>query len=262
MLARLIDDLEFAVAPRYVGQKEKFHIAFPRQSGGVPGRDVANLTRDIGVSIEIGRFDHKRVGILDGVADVVGAGEIAGDDNFRSSDDITKHFIGAHDAATLQDDGVPRHQLAPLRTMWHAERIGLLCQEGAARIFLEYIAITFATAVGYGEGTYGKLPPFEQGLPRHGAMKIDGDGWRLPPEDDLINQCLYTLNRRQAAIDEDFVKRFPTAECGQEAAQAQHVIQMGVRQEDVIEAFEADTAAEDLALRTLAAVNQEALFAR
>ena len=59
----------------------------------------------------------------------------------------------------------------------------------------------------------------------------------------------------------DFVERFPAAECREQAAQAENMIEVRMRQEDPVEALEADAAAEDLALRAFAAIDQETLFA-
>ena len=57
------------------------------------------------------------------------------------------------------------------------------------------------------------------------------------------------------------VERFPSPQGGRQPAQAQDVIEMAVRNQDAIQSFEAQTAAQELALRAFATVNHEPVFA-
>ena len=60
--------------------------------------------RDIGVSVEIGRFDHQGIGVLHRVMDVIGAREVAGDDNFGALDFGAQDLIRVDDAAGRRHD--------------------------------------------------------------------------------------------------------------------------------------------------------------
>ena len=60
----------------------------------------------------------------------------------------------------------------------------------------------------------------------------------------------------------NFVQRFPTAERREQPAQAQHMVQVRMGQEDSIERLKPMPPSQDLTLRAFAAIDQEALLSR
>jgi len=63
-----------------------------------------------------------------------------------------------------------------------------------------------------------------------------------------------------AAQDVDLINGLPTHKGGDKASQPQNVIEVTMREQNIIEALEANSRFEDLALGAFAAIDEEAIF--
>jgi len=77
--------------------------------------------------------------------------------------------------------------------------------------------------------------------------------------DRFLDRIFTDVERARAAMNGHHVRGLPQAQRREETGDAEHVIEMSVRQQDAIEPPEAGAAAQQLALRALAAINQDAL---
>ena len=75
------------------------------------------------------------------------------------------------------------------------------------------------------------------------------------------HQLAHPAQRPRAAPNLHLLDGLPPAEGGRQSAQPQDVIQMAVGQQNALQPLEAQPAAEDLALRALAAVDQKTILA-
>ena len=75
-----------------------------------------------------------------------------------------------------------------------------------------------------------------------------------------VQQVADTLQRVRAAVNLEAVNGFPAHEGGEQPAKPENVVEVSVGDEDAVEALKADAGLQDLALGTLAAVDQEAVL--
>ncbi|MCX6036350.1 MAG: hypothetical protein NTW99_00340 [Chloroflexi bacterium] len=68
------------------------------------------------------------------------------------------------------------------------------------------------------------------------------------------------VERPLPAVDVQFFDGFPAHERGEQTGQAEDVVQVAMRDENVVQVPEADAGLQDLTLGALAAVNEEAEF--
>jgi hypothetical protein len=83
----------------------------------------------------------------------------------------------------------------------------------------------------------------------------------VPGEDDLEQQIADAAQCGPAAVDVDVVEVLPAGQRTDQPAQAEDVVEVAVGQQHRVEPLEAQAAAQNLALRALAAVEQEAVVA-
>ena len=82
----------------------------------------------------------------------------------------------------------------------------------------------------------------------------------MPGEDDLKQQVTDAAQCGPAAVDVDVVEVFPAGQRTDQAAQAEDVVEVAVGQQHRVKPLKAQTAAQNLALRALAAVEQLSLI--
>src|SRR5574341_75089 len=85
--------------------------------------------------------------------------------------------------------------------------------------------------------------------------------WRLgAAQNDAEQQIVNALERGLAGVQLKIVDRLPAHKGGKQARQAEDVIEVGVGDEDAVEALEADAALKNLALGAFAAIHQKAVL--
>src|SRR6202051_5369119 len=95
-------------------------------------------------------------------------------------------------------------------------------------------------------------PPLRQGneLQRDGGPSLAPESGEHP--DDAVE-------RRRATVDRHDIGALPQPQRRKQTRNAEHVVEMGVRQQEAVEPSEASAAPQHLALRTLSAVNHDAV---
>jgi hypothetical protein len=95
-------------------------------------------------------------------------------------------------------------------------------------------------------------PPLRQRneLQRDGCPSLAPDSGEHPDDD---------VERRRAAVDCHDIGALPQPQRRKQTRNAEHVVKMGVRQQEPVEPSEASAAPEQLALRTLPAVDHDAV---
>ena len=109
------------------------------------------------------------------------------------------------------------------------------------------------------EGTDRKIIDLEE-FTRLQLMQLDWDGWFGAPQHDIEKQVMNAIQCRTTAVNIQRIDRFPAHIGREQAGQAQDVIQVAVRDQDLVQALETDAGLKDLALCTLPAVNQKAVL--
>src|SRR5574337_1079755 len=96
---------------------------------------------------------------------------------------------------------------------------------------------------------------------RNGLLDLnqfDRHGRLGAAQNDAEQQIVNALERGLAGVQLKIVDRFPAHKGGKQARQAEDVIEVGVGDEDAVEALEADAALKNLALGAVAAIHQKA----
>jgi len=110
-----------------------------------------------------------------------------------------------------------------------------------------------------GEGFDGELLRLK-GDARLQVHQVNGHRRALAAQHDAVDQILHPVKGVTAAPDFQRVDALPAHEGGEQPGQAKDVIQVAVREQDTVQALEADAALEQLALRAFAAVYQKAIL--
>ena len=84
---------------------------------------------------------------------------------------------------------------------------------------------------------------------------------RFPGAEYDAHKLTYALQRPHAPIDLHVLHGFPAPKRAGQSAQAEDMVEMPVRQQDVVQPLEANAAAQELPLGAFAAIDQEAVFA-
>jgi hypothetical protein len=110
----------------------------------------------------------------------------------------------------------------------------------------------------YREGPQLESLVFEQNAWRDDVIPDVQGG--LARAEDNSHQVSDSLQRPGPAVDLHLINGFPPAKGGSQAAQAEDMIQVAVSEQDAVQSFEPQTAAQDLALRTLTAVDEKSVL--
>jgi hypothetical protein len=115
----------------------------------------------------------------------------------------------------------------------------------------------FGVAMTHTETVDGELAGVEDtSLRQRNELQRDGGPSLAPesgehPDDDV--------ERRRAAVDRHDIGALPQPQRRKQTGNAEHVVEMAVRQEQPVEPSEASAAPEQLALRTLSAIDHDAV---
>ena len=85
-------------------------------------------------------------------------------------------------------------------------------------------------------------------------------GVLITAEDNIINQSANTIQCPTSAEDFKLINCFPAHERADQAAEAEDVIEVTMRQQDARQMPEADTGLQNLTLCAFAAVNEKTIF--
>ena len=89
---------------------------------------------------------------------------------------------------------------------------------------------------------------------------MDFDGQTFVIENHTVEQFLYTVEGGFASPNFQLGHFFPTGEGRDQSTQAQNMIEVGMGEQDFVEALEANTTAKDLTLRAFTAIHEKTVF--
>ena len=165
-----------------------------------------------------------------------------------------EHVLRAHDAAAVEADDLAPLERAARGPVRDTERIGRGDVEAAGTIVLAQRVADGAAPVRDGEG----LEPVVVALDDGARAKLhDLERVRQPADHDAERP--HQRGRSARPVDGHRDLSAAQGERLQHARQAEDVIGVQVREEDVLEIDEPGVGAEELPLRSLAAVDEEAI---
>src|SRR5690606_11907746 len=134
-------------------------------------------------------------------------------------------------------------------------------QKRTARMLLKNEAERAAAPMRNRKGAYGEILCLEE-LACLKLDQVDLNGQALITQHDIEQQRMNPIQRGTAAVNIEGFDAFPPGKGRHQAAQPQIVIEVSVCEQDAVQSFEADAAAQNLALCAFAAVDQETVFTR
>jgi hypothetical protein len=111
--------------------------------------------------------------------------------------------------------------------------LGFFRQEGTARFFFEFKSQAIRAAMEDGKGCNGEIVFFKEDAGLDFAQ-VQRHRRFAPAEDNAMEQVRYTFQGLPPAVDGQFLDGFPAHEGGHEASQAEDVVEMPMREEDVL----------------------------
>ena len=109
------------------------------------------------------------------------------------------------------------------------------------------------------EGRHREIIRLEENA-RLDLVQVEGHGCLPAAQHHAVEQVMDAVERPFATENIQFLDGFPAHECGEQAGQAEDVVEMTVGDENVVQVPEAEAGLQDLTLGALAAVNEEAEF--
>ena len=109
------------------------------------------------------------------------------------------------------------------------------------------------------EGAHGEVGRVKEHPARH-RDQLHRHGRLGAAQHYLEQQVVNAVKRGSAAVDLQLLDGLPAHERGEQPAEAQDVVEVSVGDEDAVEPLEAYPRLQDLPLRALAAVHQEAVL--
>jgi hypothetical protein len=193
-------------------------------------------------------------------AKAVGRFYVAHDDELLASFGRSQHVLGIDRPAVRQNDRLSFRQIFAHRTVRHTESRKAVGQQMATHLAHERKREAFGIAMTHTETVDGELagvedPPLGQRneLQRDGRPSLAPESGEHPDDD---------VERPRAAVDRHDIGALPQPQRRKQTRNAEHVVEMAERQQEPVEASEASAAAEQLALRTLPAVDHDAVAPR
>jgi hypothetical protein len=252
--AGLVGNLACEVAAGEVRQRDKRDLGGTRDLRGVGRRRVRGLLGTRSLVFAEGRLVDEQVGRARGLEDRPRRGGVPRQHDLAARPRLAQHHV-------RRDDGTvgERHRVAPLqspalRPGRHAERIRRLDVEAPGARRLHERVADGGNAVVDGKGAE-LVAVTRDDVPR---PELDERVLVREPAEDAAQRG-EELAQPPRAVDRD--RQLPAAERErlQHPGQAEIVVGVVVRQEDVRELGKPDRRAEQLALRPLAAVEQQPL---
>ncbi len=204
-----------------------------------------------------GRLVHEQVGMVRRLDDARRGCRVAGEHDLSAGPPRPEHRVGRDHAPVGERQRLASLEDAPLPPGWDADRIGGVHVEAPRPLVLDEGVADGGDAVVDGEGVDPILAPLERlpGLDLDERQRV-----RQPAEEraQLAEQVLEPLRpvHRQPGL-----LAAAKRECLQHPRQAEEVVGVQVREEDLLDVGQADHGPLQLPLRALGAVEEELLAA-
>ncbi len=259
VVSRLGQDLLAVVAFREMRQIER---ADPASGGEAPrrrGGEVAALARHIGVAGKKARLDDERVGAAHRLDQRLGFLDIADHHEGGAGARRAEHRIGVDRASVGQGDGDALGEIAPRRILGNRERGDAPGIEMASRDRRE--AETETVGVAMADAETGDAEPVL--FPDEARRQlVEREGERRTPGPHRIDEVASDeAEGSPSAVNGERALGGLEGERRGEAAETEDMIEIGMGQENPVDAAIAGAAAPELALRALAAIDQHAVAA-
>ncbi len=221
---------------------------------------MPEVTRHLTIAFQVGSLAHQHIGATHDLAQPIDLPDVA-DERQRDTGTIRpQHFIGVDDAPVRQGDRLAVDEVPPDGAGGHTERLGLLRQKGAARLFTKEVPEATRPAVDDREGDHLEVVVFEH----HAGADVDQVNRHRrarAAQHHTEDQVFDAIQRPAPTVDFQPVHGFPPRKGGDQPAQAQNVIEMAVGEQHALQTPEADPAAQNLPLRPFAAIDEKPLVA-
>lgn len=257
---RLGENLLRRISPRNMGQDEPFHAARGGEGSGLCGRDMAVVPRDGSITRKEGRLDHQGIRVARVVAQSLGRLRIAHDDELFRTFGRPENVLWLDRPAIGQYHRPSFSELSADRAVRNAERRQAVRLEMPARSAREDEAKTVRVAMADREACDGEIALVDDLIRRDGD-ELERD-WRRAIAEDPGKHAGDEREGARTAVNRHDVRDILETERGKKAGNAEHVIEMRVGEQEPFRAPDAHAAAQQLALRSLAAIDEDALAAR
>jgi hypothetical protein len=253
---RLARDLGPEVAIREVREGEHLHPSEPGKLGRAGRRGMKGLVGPILLLGRKGRLMDEEIGLSRDLQHLAARPCVAGDDDLSSRARRAEHLFGRHRAALRKPNRLARLQTSEERPLRDAELQRLVDVEAARPRLLDEAVPIRSDAVLHREGedpVVGALDP----LSRPELSQLDVV--RQLPEDPA--EDAEEVDEPRRAVDGQRSVATAERERFEHAGQTEVVVGVIVRQQDLVQLDEPHGRAQKLALRALAAVDEDPLAA-
>ncbi len=251
---RLADDLRPEVAVREVGEGEHPDVRGPRDLGGRARRGVARLPRPCTLVVGERAVVYKHVRLVRRLEDAASRRRVAGHDELAATARGPQHLLGPDDVSVREGDGVAALQPPEEGARLHAEGRGARDVEAPGPLALEERVSMCGDAVIRREDEDAVVAALDDVVRTH-LHELVRVGEL--PEDPL--QSAEELDEAGRAVNRQGEFAPAQRERLHHPRQAEVVVGVVVGEEDLRELDEPDPRPQELPLRPLAAVDEEAL---
>ena len=210
----------------------------------------------LGISLEEGRFDDQRIGILSERHQLFGIGSIPDHDQPAARLRRSQNVIGRNVAPVRQHDLFALEQPAALWPRGNLQRGQPVRQHPRARLLLEHEAEAVITAVRHRKGPHAQMVILDDGARLDGGVCDLEFGTCVRP-DHLGEQTSHHPERCGAAVHRELAAGFEKRQGGHQSTEAEQVVEMSMGEQDAVQPTKSEPAPQQLALRALTAVHEK-----
>ena len=215
---------------------------------------MLRLPRAIGLLLAERRLVHEQVGSKGRLDHAVGGRSVACQHDLPARPGLAEHLLGSYDAAVGKRDGRARLQRPALGPERDAQGIGGGNVETPRPLVLDERVAEGVAPVADGEGPH--LVPL---APKHRALGELDDGYLVAQATEDARQRAEQVIEAPWPVQRQRHLAATESKRLQHPGQAEEVVGVEVRQEDLVELDQADVRAQELSLRAFAAVEEQLL---
>src|SRR5712672_2325805 len=220
---------------------------------------MAVIARDGRVAIEKSGFDHKYVGIASVLGQTLGGFGIAHDDELLLTLRRPQDVFGIDRSTVRQRHRPSFRQLLTQRGVRHAEGCEAVWPKMTAGPANKGEAEAVSLAMPYRKATDSEVAGIEH-LARRQRGELQRNG-RSPLAPQAREHSGDDVEGARTSVNRHDIRTLPQSQSRKEAGNAEHVVEMPVRQQEPAEPPEAGAAPEQLALRALPTIDNDAMAA-
>jgi Protein of unknown function (DUF3750) len=251
--------LRIGIAAGNVGQDQQLDVARCRERRRLGRSKMSVVARDGRMAFKERCLDHQRIGVANVLGQTIVGFGIAYDDDLLAPLRGPQNVLGIDRSSIRKRDRPPFRQLLPHGSVRHPQGLKAVLTKMTAGPAFEREPETVGVPMTYRKAANREITGVED-RPCRQRSEFERNGRppltpkaREHPDDDL--------ERARTSVNSHDVGTLPQSQRRKEAGNPEHVIEMAMRQQEPIEPSEASAAPEQLALRTLAAIDHDAVVA-